>query len=111
MGDNVWKRNFEMIIADGFTRINAIFILREVMIPLIIILLDPIMFPYFIGRSISVFLVSYQHKTILIRYSYLFYFAIRVVYYVYKYVRGLLSRLHNEIRDSRYLVGTELKNR
>ena len=95
----------------GFAQIEALFIIREIFIPTTIFLLDLLLVPYFVARFLSFFLESYATQTMLVRYSYALHLGLHVVAHFAHYAYSFLVSLHNEIRDSRYLVGTELANR
>jgi hypothetical protein len=80
--------------------------------PMIAQLLDYLCIPYFLSRVLGLILdSSYQTKTLLVRYSFLAYFAFRISLLAAAYVYGIFKRWYNDIRDSRYLIGTELTNR
>ena len=53
---------------------------------------------------------AYAVQTALVRHSFALYAALRVSAVATDKVCGYVAGLYNEIRDSRYLVGTELTN-
>lgn len=79
--------------------------------PVIVQLLDYLCIPYFLSRLLGLMCKSYQIKTLLVRFSFVTYFALRMSLIAAAYVYGILKKWHNDIRDSRYLIGTELTNR
>jgi hypothetical protein len=95
----------------GVARIETLYILREIFVPTLVKLLDMLVVPYFLARFLSLFVRSYMVQTLMVRYSYATYTAIRATAHLAVYAYHFFITLHNEIRDSRYLVGTELTNR
>ena len=112
-GDIEWKRRFDRVYNDGLQRIDTIYIITKIMLPIAIYLLDFLVFPYFLSRVLIMITgtTSYSISTLCTRYSFALYVILRTLWYVLVVLYGILVRLHNEIRDSRYLLGTELANR
>ena len=88
-----------------------VYIASNIILPIIIWLLDFFLVPYFISKCLSCFTSSYANQTLLVRYSYYVYLMMRIGIFAGKGVHKELVALHDEMRDSRYLVGTELTNR
>ena len=109
--DDRWKRKFENVINAGLENINMVYITSNIILPIIIWLLDFFLVPYFISKCLSCFTSSYANQTLLVRYSYYIYLMMRIGIFAGKGVYKELVALHDEMRDSRYLVGTELTNR
>jgi hypothetical protein len=109
--DQIWRVKFERVMTRGVANIELKFITFEIIIPTITWLLDFLLIPYFISRLICYFITSYTIQTIIVRYSFLVYFVLRITVFVSKKMYISLEALHNEMRDTRYLVGTELTNR
>ena len=78
--------------------------------PMTMKLLDYLCTPYFIARLLGLFITSYRAKTLLVRLSFLSYFAARVSFLISDYIHKNLVKWYNDLRDSRYLIGTELTN-
>jgi hypothetical protein len=53
----------------------------------------------------------YRIETLLSRYAYLAYFVLVQLAALVRMAASAFVRLHNRLRDSRYLIGTELTNR
>ena len=101
----------ELILIRGFAQFNALSCLRHVVAPTLLVLCDLLLVPYFCARLACMFLSSYLLRTLLVRFSYHAYVALRVVTYLSYHLAAYLVKLHNEVRDSKYLIGTKLTNR
>jgi hypothetical protein len=115
IGRNVWRQRFERVIQQGITNIDVVYIIKEIFLPILILLLDHLVIPYFFGRLIGLVIgiqvEKYTIRTLICRYSFLTYIILKLfIWSMYK-LYNILRKLHNEIRDSRYLLGTELTNR
>jgi len=101
----------ERIIAAGAANVDLIAAMRTEVLPVILMLLDLLATPYFIARLAGAALTTcYGTQTLIVRYSFVSYFCLYVSAYAFGAVHEQLRRVYNEIRDSRYLVGTELAN-
>ena len=89
----------------GLANIEAYFIATQIIFPAILWLLDFLLTPYFLARLIGLFITSYTTQTLLVRYSFILYVALRGSIYVTEKLCNYVMGLYNEIRDSRYLVG------
>jgi hypothetical protein len=88
------------------------FIVRKIMIPIFLYLLDRLIVPYFFARTLGLCLTqSYTLRTLIMRYSFVVYYVSRLIVVGIRFAREYVGRMHTEILDSRYLVGTELTNR
>jgi len=111
MGDNIWRRRFDKVMEQGLTRIDTVFILTDIICPIVINMLDLLIIPYFIARIFCFMIQSYSVQTLIIRFSFLVYVLVKLIQYGFGTLHSFLVKVHNEIRDSRSLVGTELTNR
>lgn len=96
---------------DGFEKSDSMFILTSIILPVTFWLLDFLLTPYFIARLMCYFTSSYALQTNLVRYSYVTYLIVRALHKLSKIVYGRLMILHDDVRDSKYLLGQELRNR
>ena len=110
-GDIPLRLQFEQILIRGFAQFDAWETLIHVIIPVIVKLLDLILVPFFLARTATIFIQSYFMRTLLVRFSLHLYIVLRIVFFVIRQVYTYLVTLHNEVRDSRYLIGTKLTNR
>lgn len=95
----------------GLEQLETIYIATHIVIPVIIWSLDFLLIPYFISKCLCCFVSSYTYQSLLVRYSYSIYSMIRIGLFFGQKLYKNMIRLHDEMRDSRYLVGTELTNR
>lgn len=110
-GDIPLRLQFEQILIRGFAQFDAATTLRRVIVPVVARLLDFLLVPYFLARLACLFLQSYLLRTVLVRFSIHIYITVRVLIFAARHVYLYLTTLHNELRDSRYLIGTKLTNR
>jgi hypothetical protein len=111
-GESEYRTRLERVMRMGFARINTWEIATGIIAPVIVFLCDFLFVPFFVARTIAAFyLDSYYAQTILVRFAPLTYLLSKIALVftvkVYKY----LVTVHDEIRDSTYLIRTELTNR
>lgn len=95
----------------GFVNIDFVYILTHIIIPLMFELMDMICIPYFTARFIGLFIDSYVVQSLLVRFSFVTYLLLKLLWIGTVYLYAHLVKLHNEIRDSRYLLDMELQNK
>jgi flagellar biosynthesis component FlhA len=111
-GDNEWRERFSRVFRMGFSRIEFMAILCGIILPIVTLLLDMLIFPYFAARVLCLFATeSYVKRTLFVRFSFLACCMLKLAWKGVGSLKVAVINLHNEIRDSRYLLGTELKNR
>lgn len=110
-GDIALRLQFEQILIRGFAQFDAWSALVNVIIPVTRRLFDLLLIPFFAARTATIFIQSYFLRAMLVRYSVHIYIGLRILYFALRYVYQYLVTLHNEVRDSRYLIGTKLTNR
>ncbi len=110
-GDIPLRLQFEQIIIRGFAGFDAGTTLRRVVLPTICALLDFLLVPYFLARAAGMLVQSYLLRTLMVRFCIHAYILLRVTVWAARHLVVYLVTLHNEIRDSRYLIGTKLTNR
>ncbi len=101
----------EMTIIRGFAHFDFIHFMKHVFLPVTIPLLDMVLFPFLLARLAGYLFDDYVVQTALVRFSLHGWIVLRFLYAGLKNVVKRIVSLHNEIRDTRYLVGTELTNR
>lgn len=109
--DDEWKRRWQRVYDAGVTNIDLHFAFFEIIIPLTFICLDHLLVPFFVSRTMCFYIQSYATQTIVTRYSFLAYFLFFKLFDGLKIVFKYLVGVYNQVRDSRYLIGTELTNR
>jgi len=110
-GDIRLRLEFEQIMIRGFAQFDALSALKNVLLPVITALLDFILIPFFFSRMFCMLTTSYLLRTKIVRYSIHTYLLCIVLWKVVCRACTYVASLHNEIRDSRYLIGTKLSNR
>ena len=126
-GENYrWKQHFEVIQADGFQGLRVSWVITTVALPLaketawclcapyvfargifpfIGIMLGPI-YPDMFGIFLHPYVLSAVYRYVFVIYIFLFHFAFDGFGTTIIYLR----RLHDEIRDDKYMVGRKLHN-
>lgn len=110
-GDIPLRAHLEQIIIRGFTQFDAWSAIQRVVLPVLTVLMDHTLVPYFLSRLLCLGLNSYLLRTCAVRYALHGYMAMKIGVYSGIYVYTLITAFHREVRDSRYLVGTKLVNR
>lgn len=111
LGENEWKRRWQKFFDQGVTNIDLHFVFLDILSPLMVMCLDHLLVPYFLSRTICFYIQSYEMQTIVTRYSFLIYFLIFKLFDSVKAAFNYFRGFYNQVRDSRYLIGTELTNR
>jgi hypothetical protein len=105
------RHQMEMVVIRGFAQFDASLCLRRIVIPVTLRLLDLLLTPYCLARCASVLTSSYVVRTAMVRYCYHAYIIAWVASFGAFRAVAVLVKLHNEVRDSKYLIGTRLANR
>jgi len=85
--------------------------LHQLVLPVLTVLMDLLLVPYFMARVGCMFVHDYQTRTVMVRFSYHLYLLLRLAGHLSLQLIRYLSALHQDVRDSRYLIGTQLTNR
>ena len=115
--DYTWKRRFDRILNEGLRRVSFSFIFFELMCPVLRVLLDYLLIPYFLSVSVlkvAPFLeydMDYIVQNLLVRYSYAVFFLVRAVYFSCGVLISYMQERLDAIRDAKYLLARELTNR
>lgn len=106
------RRRMNRVMNQGITHIDFTFVLREILFPVIWNLLEFLAVPYVLGRVIGLVVTTdYDTRSLIMRLSFVTYMCILLAYDAWGIMKSSIVKLHNDIRDARYLVGTELTNR
>ncbi|KAD2394342.1 hypothetical protein E3N88_41319 [Mikania micrantha] len=109
--DDSWKVKFERVRDDGFLRLQGLWVLREIVIPIVMKLLTALCFPYVLARGIfPVFGYPLVVNSAVYRFAWVGYLGFSLVWFCGRRCHGLFNDLHNSIRDERYLIGRRLHN-
>jgi len=112
LGENPpFRGPIQAAVNAGLLRLDLWAAVRDVVVPVTVTLLDLLVTPYFIARVLGALLTtSYGLQTFLVRHSFAAYMASQLAGHVCGALKRQLRAVYEEIRDSRYLVGTELTN-
>ena len=109
--DDSWRTKFERVKADGFTRLRGVWIMREIVLPILVTLLTALCAPYVFARGVFPVLgYSLIVNSAVYRFAWSGCLLLGIVWYGIKSLQQWLSELHNAIRDDRYLIGKRLHN-
>lgn len=111
IGGNDWRVRLERVLNLGFQRIDIQYIFQEIISPVAILVMDLLAFPYTTGKLFSLFSESYSTRSLIMRYSFITFLSLVVAFHAAFYMAKLVKHMHDEFRDSRYLLGTNLTNR
>ena len=110
-GDIDLRTQLEMVIIRGFAQFDAKVTMQRVVVPVTLFLLDLLLMPYALASCACAFTQSYQVRTILLRYCYHANIGAQLLGFGTHRTITALVKLYNEVRDSKYLIGTQLTNR
>lgn len=106
-----WRRKFERVRDDGFSRLRGLWVLREIVGPIISKLLTALCIPYVFAKGIfPIFGYSLIINSAVYRFAWLGCLVFTVVCFCAKRFHVWFTNLHNSIRDDRYLIGRRLHN-
>ncbi|KAG6530259.1 probable E3 ubiquitin ligase SUD1 [Zingiber officinale] len=109
--DENWRRKFERVREDGFSRLRGLWVLREIMIPIISKLLTALCIPYVFAKGIfPVFGYPLIVNSAVYRFAWLGCLLFSLFCFCAKRFHIWFTNLHNSIRDDRYLIGRRLHN-
>ncbi|XP_076895484.1 putative E3 ubiquitin ligase SUD1 [Bidens hawaiensis] len=109
--DGSWRVKFERVRQDGFSRLQAFWVLREIVVPIIIKLLTALCVPYVLARGVfPVFGYPLVVNSAVYRFAWLGCLGLSSLCYCVKRFHVWFTNLHNSIRDDRYLIGRRLHN-
>lgn len=109
--DESWRLKFERVREDGFSRLQAFRVLREIVFPIIMKLLTALCVPYVLSRGVfPIFGYPLVVNSAVYRFAWLGCLIFSVLYFCAKRFHVWFTNLHNSIRDDRYLIGRRLHN-
>ena len=110
--DGTFRRALDRVLQQGLMHLDALLVLRDVILPVILNLSDYLVTPYFLSRTLCLFVVKdYYRKTLVMRFAPLAYLALKGLLVMLKSSADGLRNLYCEIRDEKYLLRTQLVNR
>ncbi|KAH6825984.1 RING/U-box superfamily protein [Perilla frutescens var. hirtella] len=109
--DESWRVKFERVREDGFSGVRVLWILREIVFPIIMKLLTALCVPYVLSRGVfPIFGYPLVVNSAVYRFAWLGCLVLSVVCFCAKRFHVWFTNLHNSIRDDRYLIGRRLHN-
>lgn len=109
--DESWRWKFERVREDGFSRLQSLWVLREIVIPIMMKLLTALCVPYVLARGVFPVLgYPLVVNSAVYRFAWLGCLGFSLVLFCTKRFHGWFRNLHNSIRDDRYLIGRRLHN-
>ncbi|KAG8368410.1 hypothetical protein BUALT_Bualt15G0042600 [Buddleja alternifolia] len=109
--DDSWRIKFERVREDGFSRLQGLWVLREIVFPIIMKLLTALCVPYVLSRGVfPIFGYPLVINSAVYRFAWLGCLIFTALCFCAKRFHVWFTNLHNSIRDDRYLVGRRLHN-
>uniref|UniRef100_A0A7N0SZX6 RING-type E3 ubiquitin transferase n=1 Tax=Kalanchoe fedtschenkoi TaxID=63787 RepID=A0A7N0SZX6_KALFE len=109
--DESWRIKFERVREDGFSRLQGLWVLREIVSPIIMKLLTALCVPYVLARGVfPIFGYPLVINSAVYRFAWIGCLSISLLAFCAKRFHVWFTNLHNSIRDDRYLIGRRLHN-
>lgn len=109
--DDSWRVKFERVKEDGFSRLQGLWVLREIVFPIIMKLLTALCVPYVLARGVFPVLgYPLVINSAVYRFAWLGCLSFGLLCFCAKRFHIWFTNLHNSIRDDRYLIGRRLHN-
>lgn len=109
--DESWRIKFERVREDGFSRLRGLWVLKEIVFPIIMKLLTALCVPYVLARGLFPVLgYPLVVNSAVYRFAWLGCLSFSALCFCAKRFHVWFTNLHNAIRDDRYLIGRRLHN-
>ncbi|KAE9613615.1 hypothetical protein Lal_00016144 [Lupinus albus] len=109
--DESWRAKFERVREDGFSRLQGLWVLKEIVLPIIMKLLTALCVPYVLARGVFPALgYPLVVNSAVYRFAWLGCLSFSLFCFCAKRFHVWFTNLHNSIRDDRYLIGRRLHN-
>ncbi|XP_010270486.1 PREDICTED: probable E3 ubiquitin ligase SUD1 isoform X2 [Nelumbo nucifera] len=109
--DESWRIKFERVRDDGFFRMRGLWVLREIVAPIMMKLLTALCVPYVFAKGVFPVLgYPLIVNSTVYRFAWLGCLSFSFLYFCAKRFHVWFTNLHNSIRDDRYLIGRRLHN-
>ncbi|KAI3991135.1 hypothetical protein MKX01_022356 [Papaver californicum] len=109
--DESWRLKFERVRDDGFSRLRGLWVLQEIVIPIVMKLLTALCVPYVFARGVFPVLgYSLIVNSAVYRFAWVGSLSFRVIFFCAKRFHLWFTNLHNSIRDDHCLIGRRLHN-
>ncbi|KAK8626868.1 hypothetical protein V6N13_134498 [Hibiscus sabdariffa] len=111
LADESWRIKFERVREDGFSRLQGLWVLREIVFPIIMKLLTALCLPYVLARGVFPVLgYPLVVNSAVYRFAWLGCLCFSLLCFCARRFHVWFTNLHNSIRDDRYLIGRRLHN-
>ncbi|WVZ95612.1 hypothetical protein U9M48_041349 [Paspalum notatum var. saurae] len=109
--DERWDRRLTQAREDGFSGVRPLWVLREILMPITVKLLYALCVPYVLAKGVAPRLgYSASVNSAVLRFAWLGSLALCLLFRLGKALARLVVRLHDSIRDERYLIGRRVHN-
>ncbi|KAL5713997.1 RING-type E3 ubiquitin transferase [Ranunculus cassubicifolius] len=109
--DESWRTKFERVREDGFSRLRGLWVLQEIVIPIVMKLLTALCVPYVFARGFFPVLgYPLIVNSAVYRFAWVGCLGFSTVFFCARRFHVWFTNLHNSIRDDRYLIGRRLHN-
>jgi E3 ubiquitin-protein ligase MARCH6 len=109
--DERWDLKLTQAWSDGFSGLRAIWVMQDVLMPISAKLLSALLVPYVLAKGVfPTFGYSIAVNSTVHRFAWLGSLGVCVLYHLGKLACKFFVKLHDSIRDERYLVGQKLQN-
>ncbi|KAK4769307.1 hypothetical protein SAY86_027457 [Trapa natans] len=109
--DESWRWKFERVREDGFSRLQGLWVLQEIVLPIMMKLLTALCVPYVLARGVFPVLgYPLVVNSAVYRFAWLGCLVFGLICFGAKRFHVWFTNLHNSIRDDRYLIGRRLHN-
>lgn len=109
--DRSWRVKFERVLNDGFSQLQGLWVMSEIMIPIMMKLLTALCIPYMISRGLFPMLgFPLLVNSAVQRFAWVGCLAFMFTCYCVKRIQALFISMHNTIWNERYLIGQRLLN-
>ncbi|CAN6826626.1 unnamed protein product [Brassica oleracea] len=109
--DDSWKAKFERVEEDGFSRLQGLWVLKEIVSPILMKLLTALCVPYVLAKGVFPMLgCPLVVNSAVYRFAWIGCLSASLFFPCAKRCHVWFINLHNSIRDDRYLLGRRLLN-
>ncbi|CAF2031933.1 unnamed protein product [Brassica napus] len=111
MVDDSWRAKFERVKEDGFSRLQGLWVLREIVLSVVMKLLTALCVPHVLARGVFPMLgCPLVVNSAVYRFAWIGCLSASLLCFCAKRCQVWFRNLHNSIRDDRYIIGQRLHN-
>lgn len=109
--DERWDQKLTQAWEDDLPGLRAMWVMQNVLMPISVKLLSALCVPYVLAKGVfPTFGYPAAVNSTVHRFAWLGSLAVCVLYHLGKFLYMLFAKLHDSIRDERYLIGQRLQN-